>query len=323
MITISNIRAMLVEETLLYLLRESGYRPVDEDPSDPTLQAGPDGLGVVGRGEVHYPGTMADFWPTPPFASPQRLLLEARFYADSTPLDLPIVRQAAGTLKDVNENWLVGAEPNSAKQRYHYQYALLCPTGFSPEAQRFAFAQDIHLLHLGGLPPLTNLWQAIQRINHNLFKAPNWSSITVALPELRQVLRKILFRHQDERLLRVLVPNLAVRPLMRVVEAAQAIPGLRLGLIGGRLAVPLLPLTGYWPAESPVDRVWIIESQGSSYLLRPTDGADGPIFCFNMPADLFALFVHQGILAEPAAIHLFVAEAELIRVIKFRLAPVI
>lgn len=321
MITISQIRAMLVEETLLYLLRESGYRPVNEDPGDPTLQVGPDGLGIVGRGEVHYPGAVADFWPTPPFASPQRLLLEARFYADSTPLDLPIVRQAAGTLKDVNENWLVGAEPALAKQRYHYQYALLSPTGFSPEAQRFAFAQDIHLLHLGGLPPLVNLWQAIQRINHNLFKAPNWSSIKVILPELRQVLRKILCRHQDERLLRVLVPNLAVRPLMRVVETAWAGPGLRLGLIGGRLPVPLLPLTGHWPAEIPVDQAWIIESQGNHYLLRPADGTDSPIFCFNMPPELFALFVRQGILAEPAAMHLFVAEADLIRVIKFRLAP--
>lgn len=301
--TISHIRDMLLEESILYLLRESGYRPTgDEAESDPTLRRSPEGLGVVGRGEVHHLGTVADFIPPRPFAPPQRLLLEARLYADSTPLDLPLVRQAAGILKDVNENWLVSGS-DLPKQRYQYAYALLSATGFSPAAQCFAFVQEIQLLHLGGIPPLVPLLQAIQRINHNLFNAPTWNAITLHLPELRRFMQGLLWRGEDERLLRLLVPRVAVKPLLRVAAAARAVVGLRLGLLAGRLPLPLL-LPDAAALDSLDELEWTIVPNRSGWLLRPTT-ADTPALACNFPGELLALYHRQGLLGSPAEIHLF------------------
>ena len=49
MVTISQVRGMLLEEALLYLLRLSGYQTVEEVGSDVTLEQGNSGLEVLGR----------------------------------------------------------------------------------------------------------------------------------------------------------------------------------------------------------------------------------------------------------------------------------
>jgi hypothetical protein len=87
MATISQIRGMLLEEALLYLLRLSGYRTVEKavhnGVHDDTLNDGRNGLEVLGRGEKHQIDAVADLIYTPPFSNPQRLLLEAKYQSKS------------------------------------------------------------------------------------------------------------------------------------------------------------------------------------------------------------------------------------------------
>src|SRR5438132_1408993 len=108
MATISGIRGMLLEEAILYLLRVSGYRTVEQaDPHDTTLTGNCySGLKVSGRGGVHQIDAIADMAIATPFTYAQRLLVEAKCYADTTPVRIEIVRNAVGVLKDVGEYWV-------------------------------------------------------------------------------------------------------------------------------------------------------------------------------------------------------------------------
>ncbi len=78
MANFSQLRGMLLEEAILYLLRVSGYKTVDTADSDSSLEIHAAGLAVKGRGGRHQIDAIADFTVTPPFSHPQRLLLEAK-----------------------------------------------------------------------------------------------------------------------------------------------------------------------------------------------------------------------------------------------------
>ena len=105
MATINQIRGMLLEEAILYLLRISGYRTIEDAADDETLRIGRAGIEVVGRGGAHQIDAIADFSLTPPFSYSQRLLLEAKCYHSRTPVSLAVIRNAVGVLRDVEEHW--------------------------------------------------------------------------------------------------------------------------------------------------------------------------------------------------------------------------
>src|SRR5689334_20220657 len=91
------LRGLLLEEAILFLLSSSGYEPVTTVGRDSTLFAGPSGMEVRGRGARHQIDAIADFKVPPPFGNPQRLLLEAKFLVSK--VGLPTIRNAVGTLK--------------------------------------------------------------------------------------------------------------------------------------------------------------------------------------------------------------------------------
>lgn len=163
MARITNIRGMLLEEALLQLLESTGYLTILSRGVDPTLYDGPAGLKVRGRGSDHQIDAISDFQAPPPFSHPQRLLVEAKCFDPGVRVGLRIVREAVGILKDVSEFWMVagGAIP---KQRYHYQYAVFSATGYTQEAQRFAFAQDIYLIPLAASRFLEPVLQALRSV---------------------------------------------------------------------------------------------------------------------------------------------------------------
>ena len=131
--------------------------------SDPTLLFGPAGLKVRGRGSDHQIDAISDFQAPAPFSHPQRLLIEAKCLDPEVRVGLRVVREAVGILKDVGEFWMVtGGE--IPKQRYHYQYAIFSATGYTLEAQRFAFAQDIYLIPLGASRFLEPAIQALRNV---------------------------------------------------------------------------------------------------------------------------------------------------------------
>src|SRR5258706_13438839 len=76
----TQIKGMLLEEAVLYLLESSGYIPVTEAGNDPTLHQGRNGLEVQGRGGKHQIDAIADFAIQQPFMHPLRLLVEAKFH---------------------------------------------------------------------------------------------------------------------------------------------------------------------------------------------------------------------------------------------------
>jgi len=96
---------MLLEEAVLRLLQSGGYTTVTQLGTDPTLEDGPAGLRVKGRGTSHQIDAIADSRIHHPFSHPQRLLVEAKCFAPSKKIDLEIVRGVVGVLKDVGEYW--------------------------------------------------------------------------------------------------------------------------------------------------------------------------------------------------------------------------
>lgn len=61
--TIGQVRGMLLEEAILYLLKASGYRTIDryDVNTDPTLTMGGAGIQVAGRGTKHQIDAIADY----------------------------------------------------------------------------------------------------------------------------------------------------------------------------------------------------------------------------------------------------------------------
>lgn len=149
MVTESVLRGYLLEESLAWLLRGSGYRLLvnaEEDPAE--LLAQGQELRVRGRGTSHQVDVLGELAFTPAFALPVRLFLEAKFY--STALRLPVVRNAHGVVHDVNENFTTRSGDGHPHRRYQYAYALFSTSGFTAEAEEYALAHQISLVDLAG-----------------------------------------------------------------------------------------------------------------------------------------------------------------------------
>ncbi|MFC9087422.1 hypothetical protein [Nocardiopsis dassonvillei] len=148
MATRAVLRGYLLEESLAWLIRSSGYRLLANADQDPVeLVSEGSNLSVRGRGAVHQVDVLGEFGFTPAFSLPVRLFLEAKYY--KTPCRLQVVRNAHGVLHDVNENFVdhPGTRP---RRRYRYSYALFSANGFTDEAQRYALAHQISLVDLSG-----------------------------------------------------------------------------------------------------------------------------------------------------------------------------
>lgn len=168
MATISQVRGMLLEEAVLQLLKTTGYTVVEKAGSDPTLHDGHSGLEVCGRGGRHQIDAVADFSVSAPFSHPQRLFVEAKCFSSQYPVGLPIIRNAVGVLKDVLEWWNPPSGPRgiATTGRYHYQYALFSASGYTLEAERYAFAQDIYLIPYERSQFISPVIQAIRQMTH-------------------------------------------------------------------------------------------------------------------------------------------------------------
>ncbi|KFG09057.1 MULTISPECIES: hypothetical protein [Streptomyces] len=144
----SALRGYLLEESLAWLLRFSGYRLLVHEDQDPVeLVSTGDTLRVRGRGALHQVDVLGEFAFTPAFSMPVRLFLEAKFYQTSCGLE--VVRNGHGVLHDVNENFMTHAGTRP-RQRYQYSYALFSANGFTSEAQKYALAHQISLVDLSG-----------------------------------------------------------------------------------------------------------------------------------------------------------------------------
>jgi hypothetical protein len=148
MITRKALSGYLLEELLAKLVQSAGYRLLTDASQDPTDLANGHGgdLLVRGRGALHQVDVLGEFNVVPPFSQPLRLFIEAK--ARVGPMGLPIVRNAVGTISDVNEGWMIGHSLHRSRRRY--LYALFATSGFSLPAQDYALAHQVSLIDLSG-----------------------------------------------------------------------------------------------------------------------------------------------------------------------------
>jgi hypothetical protein len=154
MASVDSTRGYILEEVLAYLIRNAGYKLLVDPEQDPyDLGWENNGLVVKGRGTCHQVDVLGQFeWP-PPFTFPIRLFSEAKFRSDTT--GLAVVRNAVGTILDINQRYspLLEEEAGTVRFRtkYHYSYALFSTSGFSDPAIAMAMAHQVSLIDLGGI----------------------------------------------------------------------------------------------------------------------------------------------------------------------------
>ena len=317
MATISQIRGMLLEEALLRLLQTSGYQTVNKANSDPTLKDGHSGLEVMGRGSKHQIDAVADFSITPPFSYPQRLLVEAKCYAETRPVGLPILRNAVGVLKDVGEYW-VSRDGLPPKTRYHYNYALFSASGYSANAEQYAYAHDIYLIPLSNSKYIQMIIDSIRALSYTHFGAPQWNSINMEMSVLRRVIRSIIEGQQEyNELGEVVIMERAKELLLNFCYSTREIEGAVLAMIAKRFPVFLVPSPRLQLSDLRDSyQVRIFWDHRSWYLTSADDGSD--LFSFDLPIELFKLYANQGILSQSRALDLkkdFLREIQAILVV--------
>lgn len=328
--SLPNVRGMLLEEAVLWLLEGSGYQTVFEPGNDPTLQRGTAGLMVRGRGALHQIDAIADFRIHHPFSYPQRLLLEAKCFREADRVSLEIVRGAVGVLKDVNEYWVVN-QGDIPKQRYHYQYALFSASGYSHGAQTYAFAQDIYLIPLGKSRFFAPVLEAIRGVrpaaNSRLAIKVQF---TIRLSDLREIVRKSIRQGAFEFREELARAQGNVLGLNRFLAACRRIKFALLAVLGSGFPIFLVPapLVRTRGLRDEYSVIITRDDQTQTWYLRERS-SNRILFSFDLPHELLLRYARQGVLTPQAALdlkrqtmsnfHAFFTDGAAIRLIQFRL----
>jgi hypothetical protein len=291
---------MLLEEALLHLLRGSGYRTVEGVNDDETLQVGVAGLLIKGRGGNHQIDAIADFLVSQPFSNPQRLLVEAKYY--SKKVKLQVVRNAVGVLTDVSQYWAPSLANVPAKRRYHYQYALFSASGYTKDAERYAFAHDIYLIPLANSTFLSPVLDAIRGVSEPDFGAGTDENIDFRMSSLRQAIRRRLKNGDYGELDGLSDHHLLRERFDRFVMACHQINYGIIATLRGGFPVFLVPSpeVDVDSLSSPLDVRIFWDPAG--WYLHHTDGRQ--LFSFDLPPALFLLYSEGGVLSKRRALDL-------------------
>jgi hypothetical protein len=247
-------------------------------------------LEVRGRGERHQIDAVADFAIAQPFSHPQRLLVEAKFMGSK--VGLPIIRNAVGVLKDVGEYFVPATGSTSAKHRYGYRYAVFSASGYSPQAERYAFAQDIYLIPLDGSPFLSPVLDAIDNLEATDFGG----QVDIELQRLRSEFRKFLKGEAIDFNVADLQEE-AKQKLRQIADNARRIDGALLAMLENRFPIFLVPQSPeILRSIDDVTRVRIFWDDRGWYLSRADGRRNERLFSFDVPPDLFKLYDKQGAL---------------------------
>jgi hypothetical protein len=300
MINQNQIRGVLLEEAVLHLLRKSGYKTIDSPGIDPTLVSGGAGIFVLGRGGNHQIDAIADFLVHQPFSNPNRLLVEAKCYFRRD-VRMPELRNAVGVLKDVSEHWVPAPGPVVGRRRYHYQSAMVSASGFSIEAQRYAFAQDIYLIPLGNSAFFRPILQSIRDATKLALFDPSWVLPEGALRKFREKIREGLrtgrLMHQQNEPEFMKWFNLG-----QFVKTCSALNYALLGVLGGQFPIMLAPSQRFRQGDIP-DHIYVrIFWDENGWYLKDQQGSE--LFSFDLPFELFELYAQEGTLTREGALNL-------------------
>lgn len=300
MATVTQTRGMILEEVLLYLLRKSGYRTIEEVGSDPTLTIHSAGLAVRGRGGLHQIDAIADFTVCPPFSNSQRLLIEAKYYSRTPGIE--VVRNAVGVLKDVGEYW-TASDLQIRKARYHYQYACFSAIDFSSNAEKYAYSHDIYLIPLAKSRFIQPVIALIGEVADQTFPKNNRGELIVNLTELRKNFRdsfkKInnLSRQSISQIYKIDSGN-AIGSLEYFFNACRRINGSLIAVLARQFPVFLTinpELSGDGTASQDLRDYYSVRiywDQNGWYLQEIH--SERYLFPFDLPPELFQLYADQG-----------------------------
>lgn len=301
MATIPQIRGMLLEEAVLHLLRSSGYVPVLNAGTDPTLHDGKAGLEVHGRGGLHQIDAIADPLFSPAFSNSHRLLLEAKCYANKS-VGIDKIRNAIGVLKDVSEYWVPPQGPTGliSTSRYHYQYAMFSASGFSPEAEKYAFAHDVFLIQYQRSKYMSSVIRSIQAFEASDFYADNEYSVNVDMTQLRSAIRRGI-REGQFAYYTLDMPS-AEENINIFIRSVTDIDGTLLALAAGRFPIHLVPAPDIQLSGLSSYNTVRIRWDSESWYLEDTH--NNRLFSFDLPLELFDLYADHGMLSEHKALDL-------------------
>ena len=278
------LRGAILEEVVLYLLRQSGYTPLGNSGGDSTIRVGHSGLELRGRGAWHQIDSIADFRVTPPFGYPIRLLVEAKFLTSK--VGLPVIRNSTGVHKDVTENWIVepGITGLPARKRYHYLSAVFSATEFTQPAQQYAYAQDVYLVPLARSAFMAPVIQTIGTVQANDIAQP------FSISQVRGYLRRKLLHAEFE-------PaghdqSYVIRNLDQVVAACDSLKYGVIAMFGARfpaflVAAPSVDVNAL-PHRMKVRIRWL----NNNWYIEAMNGRE--LFSFDLPEELFHLYADSG-----------------------------
>lgn len=243
----THVKGALLEEVVLFLLAKVGYSTIDPSllasAPQPGLRKGKSGLDARGRGTWHQLDALCNWDHSPAFIYPIRLIVEAKCYAQSSPIQVSVTRNALGVLKDVSENYFsFDANTDSVHgPRYNYVFAIFSTSGFTRGAVEFAIAHQIFLIQYEDVPVIAPVIDAIMELNDDHFESLANGAIAEARGLLRNALQGSTVAAEPEPThLSVLGRN---HILGAVRQAAEQIGGSYFGMLQGRWPMHLLRKT--------------------------------------------------------------------------------
>jgi tetratricopeptide (TPR) repeat protein len=121
---------------------------------------------VRGRGEWHQIDALGRWRYVVPFVYPIRLLCEAKFL--NGPADISVVRNFVGVVKDISENYFVEDNQDIDKRMLSKRHtdcgAVFSVNGFTSNAERYAYAQNIFLVSYENNPIIGAFKQVIEEV---------------------------------------------------------------------------------------------------------------------------------------------------------------
>ncbi len=239
MTTIAQVRGALLEEAVLYLLKNVGYEPINASMLPATgLRNGHSGLEAQGRGAWHQLDALSSWTHSPPFMYPLRLIVEAKCYRQGKPVEIEVVRNSIGVLKDVSENYFSMLQDGTVVQgpRFNYVAAIFSTSGFTRGAVQYAVAHQIFLIQYTKIPAIAPLIEAIANFSQEHILELSKKTISQA----RDCLRRALNGPGMEGEMKNLTPE-GMRHIERAIRVTtERIQGSYFGMLQGRWPMHLL-----------------------------------------------------------------------------------
>jgi len=272
---ISQIQGAIFEEVVAVLLGNTGYRRVTSRHYgiDDTISINGNGeIFVEGRGAQHQVDVLMDFPFTPSFNYPIRMFVEAKCYREENTIPIHIVRNAVGTLKDIQEFWTRQMIDNAVTLRRHYCYTLFSTSDFSKPAIEYGYSQGIFLVSLSNQGIFQGMFECIYELSSLL------STIGISTKKARFLLRDRKIRNQlDEKI------NSILSILDKNIDRWSFIT---IGMLNGQVPVAFIP-DGFRSLSEIENGTKVrVRFDGGQWFLE-SDQWEGKRLLFKMPMALF------------------------------------